>query len=119
MDPRGKVAFITGGARIGVTVADALAARGCHVAVSYRCSKESANETVAKVTAHGVRGLAIHGDVSLPDDAARLVDAVKRELGRLDILINMASVYARTAFEQLDEEPWRASISVDLEGTYS
>ena len=121
MDPRGKVALITGGARIGVTVAETLAAHGCHVAVTYRASKESADETVAKVAQRGAKGVAIPGDVREPEDVQRIIATVKRELGRLDILINMASVYTRTPFEQLQlnkEEPWRASIAVDLEGAY-
>ena len=118
MDPRGKVALITGGARIGVAIADALASRGAHVAVSYRSSKESAEETVAKVTAHGVKALAIPADVTQPSEIASLVATVKRDLGRLDILINMASVYTRTPLEQLGEEPWRASLETDLGSTY-
>ncbi len=118
MDPKNKVALITGGARIGVAVAETLASRGCHVAVSYRRSKESAQEAVAKITQHGVKGLAIPADVLQPDDITRLISAVKRELGRLDILINMASVYQRTPLAQLTEEQWRANLFTDLEGTY-
>ena len=118
MDPRGKVALITGGARIGVTVAEHLAARGCHVAVSYRSSKESAEEARAKVTAQGVKSCVIQGDVQQSDDVARIVDTVKRDLGRLDIVVAMASIYARTPLAALTEEAWRANIDVDLQGTY-
>lgn len=118
MDPRGKVALMTGGARIGVSIAEHLAARGAHVAVSYRHSRESAEETLAKVTAHGVTGLVIPADVTQPEDVARLVNTVKHELGRLDILINMASVYTRTPFERLDDTAWRESLETDLAGTH-
>src|SRR6266704_2985026 len=49
MDPRGKVALVTGGARIGRTVAEELARRGCDVALSYRGSRRSAEETAREV----------------------------------------------------------------------
>src|SRR5881397_3735963 len=59
MDPRDKVALITGGARLGETVAVALALRGCHVALTYRGSRQSAERTAREARALGVRAAAI------------------------------------------------------------
>ena len=96
MDPKGKVAIITGGARIGQVVADALAQRGCALAIVYRASREAAEKTVASAKAAGVNAIALKADAR--DDAQ--VDAAVKEtvatLGRLDILINMASTYVKT-----------------------
>ena len=49
---------------------------------------------------------------------ATLVNEAARQLGRLDVLINMASVYSAVPFEQLDERRWDASIDVDLKAAF-
>ena len=54
MDPKGKVALVTGGARIGQVVAHSLAARGCDLALVYRGSREAAEATAkAAIKARG------------------------------------------------------------------
>ena len=96
MDPKGKVAIITGGARIGQVVADALAKRGCALAMVYRASKAEAEKIVASATAGGVKAIALKADAR---DAAQIEAAVKETvaaLGRLDIVVNMASTYLKT-----------------------
>ena len=47
MDPKGKVALVTGGARIGQVVAHSLAERGCDLALIYRGSREAAEASAA------------------------------------------------------------------------
>ena len=101
MDPKEKVALISGGARIGRVVAEALAGRGCSVALTWRGSQQSAEETVTAVRAKGVRGLAVPADLERPGAAAAAVQAVRNSLGRLDILVCMASCYERTDFPRL------------------
>ncbi|HZM69200.1 MAG TPA: SDR family NAD(P)-dependent oxidoreductase, partial [Candidatus Cryosericum sp.] len=90
MDPKDKVALITGGARVGRSVATKLAGRGCSVAITWRSSRASAEETVAAVQATGARGLAVHADLADPGAAGAVVEAVRGGLGRLDILVCMA-----------------------------
>lgn len=123
MDPAGKVALITGGRRIGQTVADALARRGCHVAVSYRASRSEALSTVQRIKALGVRALAIRADVRRPNDVQFLLQRAVRALGRLDILVNMASVYERTPLAELSRaavrrKAFNQSVDVDLRSAY-
>jgi len=96
MDPRGKIAVITGGARIGQAVADALARRGCALAVIYRASREAAEKTVASAKAAGVNAIAVQADVRQPDQIEAAVNETVKSLGRLDILVNMASTYIKT-----------------------
>jgi NAD(P)-dependent dehydrogenase (short-subunit alcohol dehydrogenase family) len=57
-------------------------------------------------------------DVSSPSDCARLVDDAARELGRLDVLVNMASVYRARPFDALSVEDWDAQLQVDLRASY-
>lgn len=93
-----RVALITGGARgIGRGVALDLAARGWSVAICYRTSAEQAAETVAAVTAQGVKGLALQADVADPGAALKLVKEIHGEWGRIDALINSAGPYHRVS----------------------
>ena len=90
MDPKGKVALITGGARIGQVVADALAKRGCGLAIVYRASRDAAEKTVAAAKAAGVNAIAVQADARNADQIEAAVNETVKSLGRLDILINMA-----------------------------
>jgi NAD(P)-dependent dehydrogenase (short-subunit alcohol dehydrogenase family) len=96
MDPKGKVALITGGARIGQTVAHLLAARGCAIAMTYRSSRDAAEAVIADATAAGVRAIAIRADATDNDQVAAAVNEIVKSLGRLDIVVNMASTYVKT-----------------------
>jgi NAD(P)-dependent dehydrogenase (short-subunit alcohol dehydrogenase family) len=112
------VALITGGKRIGAVVAHELASRGVDVAFGYARSKTEAEEAAADVRSRGRRAAVLQADLSQPDAAAMLVAGVVEALGRLDILINMASVYMRKDFDQLTAADWNASIDVDLRGAF-
>jgi NAD(P)-dependent dehydrogenase (short-subunit alcohol dehydrogenase family) len=123
MDPSGKAVLLTGGARIGQTVAEALAREGCSVAVTYKSSKKTAMETVRRVTSVGGRGMAVRADLARPDTAKKLIAAVVRVLGRLDILVHMASHYERTPIEDLSVSSRRnavfeKNIAIDLRSAY-
>ncbi|HEU4401397.1 MAG TPA: SDR family oxidoreductase [Candidatus Polarisedimenticolia bacterium] len=118
MDPRDKVALITGGARIGRTVAQELARRGCHVALTYRGSRASAEETAAAVEALGARGLAVQADLEDEQAVGAAVDAVRARLGRLDILVLMASLYEKRPFGALDAPVWRSNLDANLRSAY-
>lgn len=113
-----KVALITGGKRIGLVVAGDLAGRGVDIAVSYARSQAEAERAVATVNAAKRRAAAFRADLSQPDAAAALVQSVVDTFGRLDILINMASVYARHSFADLTAADWDAVMNVDLRAAF-
>jgi NAD(P)-dependent dehydrogenase (short-subunit alcohol dehydrogenase family) len=118
MNLTGTVALITGGKRIGLVVARELAQRGVDVAFSYARSKAEADEGAAIVTRAGRRGVAFQADLSRPEACEDLVRRTVAELGRLDILINMASVYSRKPFAQLTAADWDAVMQVDLRAAF-
>jgi NAD(P)-dependent dehydrogenase (short-subunit alcohol dehydrogenase family) len=70
------------------------------------------------VRATGRRAAAFQADLSQPDAAAALVTAVAETFGRLDILINMASVYVRRPFADLTVADWSAVMDVDLRAAF-
>jgi NAD(P)-dependent dehydrogenase (short-subunit alcohol dehydrogenase family) len=117
MDLRDKVALITGGARIGKTVAEALARRGCNLLLTYRTSRTASEETVLKAQQLGVRAVAIQADLSVEAGMLLVIREAERQLGRLDILINMASLYRKVPFEELDLAEWQA-FAADLQSAY-
>jgi NAD(P)-dependent dehydrogenase (short-subunit alcohol dehydrogenase family) len=96
MDLKGKVALITGGARIGQVVAQSLATLGCDLALVYRGSREAAEASAGAAISAGVRAITVRADATDKDQIAAAVKETHRALARIDILVNMASVYLST-----------------------
>src|SRR5687768_13690308 len=113
-----RVALITGGKRIGAVVATELARGGADVALVYRSSRAEAEETADAVRAFGRRALAIQADLTEIDAPERVIDGTVAELGRLDILINMASIYRPKPFDELDVDDWDEQMAVDLRAAW-
>lgn len=113
-----RVALITGGKRIGAAVAIELARRGMHVALSYNRSQREAEAVADAVRAAGRQVHLIQANLANGPDCRRLVDRAAELLGRLDVLVNMASVYAAVPFDGTGEAQWDAVIDVDLKASY-
>jgi NAD(P)-dependent dehydrogenase (short-subunit alcohol dehydrogenase family) len=113
-----KVALITGGKRIGAVVATTLARAGVDVALIYNSSLAEAAETQSAVTALGRRAIIVQADVSNEQACHHAVETTVAELGRLDILINMASLYKEKPFAQLTAADWDRQLSIDLRATF-
>jgi NAD(P)-dependent dehydrogenase (short-subunit alcohol dehydrogenase family) len=118
MQLEGRAALITGAKRIGAVVAAELAARGVDVAITFNRAREEATATVNAIRGRGRRGVMIQADLSRSADCARAVDETATELGRLDILINMASIYVEVPFDASTEQHWDANLNVDLKASY-
>jgi NAD(P)-dependent dehydrogenase (short-subunit alcohol dehydrogenase family) len=118
MTPSGKVALITGGTRIGAVVASTLAKAGADIALVYNRSRTEADETAATVRGLGRRAFAVQADVSDEQQCIDAVAATVRDLGRLDILINMASLYVAKPFDQLSAADWDRQLSIDLRASF-
>lgn len=118
MEMHDKVALITGGKRIGAVVAEQLARRGVDVVLTYARSRDDAERTSAAVTACGRRAMAVAADLADPAACAAVVGAAVQTFGRLDILVNMASVYVRRAFDAQTLQDWAAPMDVDLRASY-
>lgn len=119
MDLSGKVALVTGGARrVGQAIALALAERGAIVGVHYRNSQAQANATVERIAALGSRGRAFFADLEKVSDIKGMIDAVAAEFGRLDILVNSASVFYRKPLEDLTERDWDLNLDTNLKAPF-
>jgi NAD(P)-dependent dehydrogenase (short-subunit alcohol dehydrogenase family) len=118
MDLSGRGVLITGGTRIGAAVAVDLAGAGADVALVYRRSLEEAEKTAAAVRALGRRSVVIQADLSKASECRRVVDEAAARLGRLDVLVNMASLYERKDYAALAEDDWDRALAVDLKAAH-
>lgn len=114
----GRVALVTGGRRMGLDLATALAARGAHVALTYRRASDAADAAAAAVRAAGGRALVVRCDVTREVEVEAAVAEVIAEFGRLDVLVAMASAYAAVPFAELDTGALEQQLAVDLRGTF-
>ncbi len=113
-----RAALITGGKRIGAEVALELARRGADVAIGFNRSHREADAAVAGIAALGRRALAIQADLTDPHACRRVVDDAAAVLGRLDVLVNMASVYVSRPYDELTDADWHTVIAVDLTASH-
>jgi NAD(P)-dependent dehydrogenase (short-subunit alcohol dehydrogenase family) len=113
-----RAVLITGGKRIGAAIAQDLARRGMHVALSYNRSRDEAEAVAGAVRLLGRKAVALQADVSRADECSALVERAVHALGRLDVLINMASVYVRVDLDATDEHVWDRVVDVDLRASF-
>ncbi len=119
MEIEGKVALVTGAAkRVGRSIALALAERGAEVVVHYKGSAREAQEVVAQAKRLGGRPVAVQGDLSVPADIARLVEAAVEAFGRIEVLVNNAAIFYRTPFACLTEADWDRVLGVNLKAPF-
>jgi NAD(P)-dependent dehydrogenase (short-subunit alcohol dehydrogenase family) len=118
MDLCGKVAVITGGKRIGRVVAKELAAKGMNLVLSYRGSKDEAEQTAADVEAAGRRAAIVSGDVSKPEDCVAIIDHAVATFGRVDVLVNMASIYRSRPLPEISVDYWTTDLDVNLRSAF-
>jgi NAD(P)-dependent dehydrogenase (short-subunit alcohol dehydrogenase family) len=114
MELAGRVALITGGRRIGAAVATELARSGADIALVYRRSRAEAEETADTLRALGRRAFLVQADLSNPESCSRVVDETVDALGRLDVLVNMASIYVSKPLDEVTVDDWNRQIAVDL-----
>jgi len=114
----GKVALVTGGGRgIGRAAATALAARNAAVGILARTREEI--EAVAQaIRAGGGRALPVVCDVRSEEQVAAAFDAVERELGPVDIVVNNAGELLLKPLAETGLDEWRSVLEVNLTGAF-
>ena len=118
MDLANRVALVTGARRIGGVVAAELARHGAAVALSYNRSQSEAEQAAAAVRSHGRPAFVHRANLTDAAECEALVAATVEALGRLDILINMASLYLPKPFDALTVEAG-SEHAVDLRAAFA
>jgi 3-oxoacyl-[acyl-carrier protein] reductase len=73
---------------------------------------------VAELKAAGGQALAVVGNVTVPEDAEKMIAAAMNEFGRVDILVNNAGITRDGIFLRMKEEDWDAVLTVNLKGAF-
>ncbi len=116
--PKDKIAVITGASRgIGKSIALSLAAAGATI-VAVDIDQAATDAVVAELKASGVKALAVVGNVTVAEDANRMIDEAVAAFGRVDILINNAGITRDGLLLRMKDEDWDAVLSVNLKGAF-
>ena len=89
-----------------------------NAATSSPITARKAEEAADTVRAAGRSALVLQADVADAKACDTVVASIERDLGRLDVVVNMASVYHSVPFDDLTPEEWHRQLSVDLHGTF-
>ena len=115
----GKAALVTGGARrIGREIALQLATAGAEVTVTYRTSRQEAEETIKAIKDLGRLAIAVECDVRSEDSVRDAVVAAVNFHGHLDVLVNNAAVYQSVPLDQLTLEQWDTVFETNARGPF-
>ena len=114
-----KVALVTGSAlNIGRAIALALASDGFRIMTTARQSETDARETARLVREAGADADTHMADISDHTQAKGLVEATVARFGRLDVLVNNASIRRQTKFADMTPEDWREIMSTTIDGAF-
>ncbi|GAA6208060.1 3-oxoacyl-ACP reductase FabG [Cognatishimia sp. WU-CL00825] len=115
----GKTAVITGAARgIGAVMATRMAEEGANVVVT---DVLDTADTVAAIKSTGGSAIGLNVNITSDDDLATMVQATEKEFGRLDILVNNASIFAALEpkpFMQIDNDEFDKVMLVNARGVH-
>jgi len=115
------VALITGAGRgIGAAIALELARNGFDIALNDICEKEHAMSVIDEIVASGVKAVFIKADVASKDGRQSIIDVLKKEMGRIDLLVNNAGVSPKVRMDILEvtEESYDRVMTINLKGPF-
>ncbi len=119
MEIKNKVALITGAAvRVGKVTALSLAEKGANIAFTYLNDEEPWQKTQAEIEAKGVQVGAFPLDVQQIEQPRVCVEQVIEQFGRIDILVNNASVWLKAPFLDISPAPCNTALTVNLTGPF-
>lgn len=113
-----KTVWITGGKRIGQSVAEELASLGANIVASYRSSKQEAEELVEKAKKYGVETMIVQCDVTNRESVAKAVEQINSKFRNLDILLLMASIFKPVKLEAISDQDFQSNFDVHVKGTF-
>ena len=115
----GKVALVTGAGRgIGMGIARRFAQAGASVALHYHTSKNGAEQAAGEIREQGGGARAIPADLNDPRQVQAMVEEVRSQFGRLDILINNAGQYVSGDLIDLSIDEWDRILQANLRSAF-
>ncbi len=109
------VALITGAARrVGRAVALELARAGHDIVVHFNHSAADAEQTATMVTEQGARAILVRGALQNPQAPGRIISEALEHTGRIDVLVNNASIFEKMSLGDFDAKKWHECVQVNL-----
>jgi NAD(P)-dependent dehydrogenase (short-subunit alcohol dehydrogenase family) len=118
MELTNRVALITGGKRIGAVVATELARQGADIGLCYNRSKAEADKTAGAIKELGRNVFMRQADLTQAADCEAFVNESAKTLGRIDVLVNMASIYVAKPFNELTVAEYDENVAVDMRSAF-
>ena len=115
----GKVALVTGSSRgIGRQIAFELAREGALLAIHYNKREEAAKQLSAEIAKLGTECITVKADLSRNEDIQKLVSAVTKDLGSVEILVNNAGISKPQKLQDITENDWDEIIQLNLKAAF-
>jgi len=119
MELENKVALVTGAARrVGRAIAARLAERGATIAVHYNSSQHEAQSLVTEIERDGGRARAFGANLASVAGIERAIGEILDAFGRIDVLVNSASVFYRKPIDDVTEQDWDLNLNVNLKAPF-
>lgn len=117
----GKNVLIAGGAKnLGGLIARQAAEAGANVAIHYNSvsTREDAERTLAAVQATGQKGVIIQGDLTVPENVARLFSEAEAALGQIDVAVNTVGKVLRKPIIETTEDEYDSMFDINAKSAY-
>ncbi len=120
VDLKDKVALVTGSARrVGKAIALELAKQGARILVHYhRAEAAEVRDTLQEIKSLGADACGVAADISRAEGVETLFEALEESFGRLDIVVNSASVFQRRDLLDVSLEDWDLTMAVNLRAPF-
>ena len=113
------VVLVTGSSRgIGKETILRYAKEGYDVVINYNSSMDEALKVEMETRKYNVKSLVIKCDISNEEEVKQMVEIVKNEFGKVDVLINNAGIAIDTTFDDKTVDNFRKTLDVNLIGTF-
>jgi len=111
----GKNALVTGGSRgLGSGIVRSLASAGANVAINFNQASDRAEQMAQEAQEFGVKAITVQADLTIVEEAERMIREVSADFGSLDILVNNAGRNWVTSIMDMTVEDWDRTIALNL-----
>lgn len=115
---KGKTAFVTGSTRgIGRAILNALANEGCNVIIHFHKNKIDLQNTLRGINTK-VKKTIYSGDITKEKEVKELFEKIKKEHGKLDILVNNVGNYIKKDLDKLSISEWHEMLDSNLNSAF-